>query len=302
MTTVAPTSVREEAERWFRESWDPEMPLGEWWERLAESGWGYPTWPERWFGRGLTSDQAKQVDAARAAVGAIGPPSGIGVMMAGPTIVDHGTEEQCQRFLPDMVTGKQVWCQLFSDPGAAQGLDTDQRILAAADRDQCVSLGCLCAQAQCGRRGRRRGVGGKTDPCMQVQAVAVGEFAQAVEVHGVEECRGIGIDAVALDADLPRHGRLVIADARDQMQQAQRVFRRRRAGRVQLERRARHAHGLHQLGAVVEGIRQLRDAGCGIEVAAHEAEGANRIALEHPVIHPATPSSSSCSTGKARRL
>jgi len=122
MTTVAPTSVREEAEAWFRENWDPEMPLGQWWERLAESGWGFPTWPERWFGRGLSSDQAKQVDAARAATGAVGPPSGIGVMMAGPTIVDHGTEEQCQRFLPDMVTGKQVWCQLFSEPGAGSDL------------------------------------------------------------------------------------------------------------------------------------------------------------------------------------
>ena len=121
MATTA-ASVRQEAETWFREQWDPEVPLGHWWERLAESGWGFPTWPERWFGRGLSSDQAKQVDAARAAVGAVGPPSGIGVMMAGPTIVDHGTEDQCQRFLPNMVTGKEVWCQLFSEPGAGSDL------------------------------------------------------------------------------------------------------------------------------------------------------------------------------------
>ncbi|MDY7105997.1 MAG: acyl-CoA dehydrogenase family protein [Actinomycetota bacterium] len=122
MTTTTATSVREEAESWFREHWDPELPLGHWWERLADGGWGFPTWPERWFGRGLSSDEAKQVDAARAAVGAVGPPSGIGVMMAGPTIVDHGTEEQCQRFLPNMVTGKEIWCQLFSEPGAGSDL------------------------------------------------------------------------------------------------------------------------------------------------------------------------------------
>ncbi|HEY9558533.1 MAG TPA: acyl-CoA dehydrogenase family protein [Acidimicrobiales bacterium] len=122
MTIDAPTSVREEAERWFRESWDPELTLGQWWERLTESGWGYPTWPKRWFGKGLSSDQAKQVGAARAAVGAVGPPSGIGVMMAGPTIIDHGTDEQCQRFLPSMVSGKEVWCQLFSEPGAGSDL------------------------------------------------------------------------------------------------------------------------------------------------------------------------------------
>ncbi len=122
MTTVSPASVREEAETWFRENWDPELPLGVWWERLAGGGWGFPTWPQRWFGRGLGSDEAKQVGAARAAVGAVGPPSGIGVMMAGPTIIDHGTEEQCQRFLPNMVSGKEIWCQLFSEPGAGSDL------------------------------------------------------------------------------------------------------------------------------------------------------------------------------------
>jgi alkylation response protein AidB-like acyl-CoA dehydrogenase len=132
MKTVAPTNVRQEAETWFREIWDPEVTLGHWWERLAESGWGFPTWPERWFGRGLGSDQAKQVDAARSAVGAVGPPSGIGVMMAGPTIIDHGTEEQGQRFLPNMVTGKEVWCQLFSEPGAGSDLAGLQ---ARAERD-----------------------------------------------------------------------------------------------------------------------------------------------------------------------
>ena len=101
MTIDTLITVRETAERWFQENWNPEISLGQWWELLAEDGWGFPTWPERWFGRGLSSDQAKVVDAARAAAGAVGGPSGIGVMMAGPTIIDHGTEEQCRRFLPN---------------------------------------------------------------------------------------------------------------------------------------------------------------------------------------------------------
>ena len=112
------TTVRDEADRWFQEHWDPDLTLGAWWERLAESGWGFPTWPEQWFGKGLTSQQAKDVQAARAAAGAVGAPSGIGVMMAGPAIIDHGTEEQCERFLPKMVNGQEIWCQLFSEPGA----------------------------------------------------------------------------------------------------------------------------------------------------------------------------------------
>ena len=116
------TTIREEADRWFEEHWDPDLTLGEWWERLAESGWGFPTWPERWFGKGLTSQQAKDVQAARSATGAVGPPSGIGVMMAGPAIIDHGTDEQCERFLPKMVNGQEIWCQLFSEPGAGSDL------------------------------------------------------------------------------------------------------------------------------------------------------------------------------------
>ena len=119
---MAATTIREGAETWFREHWDPDRTLGEWWEDLATSGWGFPTWPTRWFGKGLTSQQAKDVHAARAAVGAVGPPSGIGVMMAGPTIIDCGSDEQCGRFLPAMVSGKEVWCQLFSEPGAGSDL------------------------------------------------------------------------------------------------------------------------------------------------------------------------------------
>ena len=42
MVTVSPASVREDAEAWFRENWDPEVPLGGWWERLAAGGWGFP--------------------------------------------------------------------------------------------------------------------------------------------------------------------------------------------------------------------------------------------------------------------
>jgi alkylation response protein AidB-like acyl-CoA dehydrogenase len=126
------TSNREEAAAWFKQNWDPELTLGQWWERLGESGWGFPTWPTTWFGKGLSAQEARAVQSARAEAGAFGPPSGIGVMMAGPTIVDHGTDEQRRRFLPAMVTGKEIWCQLFSEPGAGSDLAGLQ---ARAERD-----------------------------------------------------------------------------------------------------------------------------------------------------------------------
>jgi len=122
MTTPSTGSVADEAMQWFQRNWDPDLTLGEWWKALAESGWAVPTWPSNRFGRGVTSDEAKDVRSARSAAGAVGPPSGIGVMMAGPTIVDHGTQEQCERFLPKMISGEEIWCQLFSEPGAGSDL------------------------------------------------------------------------------------------------------------------------------------------------------------------------------------
>ena len=139
-TDASAADIREEARRWFRESWDPDLTLGEWWQRLAESGWGFPTWPPDWYGRGLNSQLAAVVAQERKAAGAYGAPSGIGVMMAGPTIVGHGTDEQRKRFLPNMVSGKEVWCQLFSEPGSGSDLASLQT-RAVRDGDEWIVNG-----------------------------------------------------------------------------------------------------------------------------------------------------------------
>ena len=153
---------------------------------------------------------------------------------------------------------------------------------------------------------RRDGIRGvavrEADPPAQVQPVAVGELAEPVEVHLPEEGRGGGVDRLALHLQLRGHRRLVVADAGDQVQHAQRLPRRLRARRVEPERRARQGHRLHQLGAVVEGVHEPRHAGVGIEAAAHEAEGADRVAVEGPIVHALTPSSSRSCAGRARRL
>jgi alkylation response protein AidB-like acyl-CoA dehydrogenase len=132
--------VREEARAWFAENWDPDATLGEWWERFAESRWAFPTWPSDWFGRDLPSHLASVVSEERRAAGAAGPPSGIGVMMAGPTIASHATDDQKQRFLPNMVSGKEVWCQLFSEPGSGSDLASLQT-RAVRDGDEWIING-----------------------------------------------------------------------------------------------------------------------------------------------------------------
>jgi len=107
---------------WLEENWDPELTVGEWWERLGTSGWAAPTWPEDWYGKGLAREDAVRVQRAIADFGALGAPGGLGLLLAGPTIVTHGTDEQRERYLRDIVTGKKAWCQLFSEPGAGSDL------------------------------------------------------------------------------------------------------------------------------------------------------------------------------------
>jgi alkylation response protein AidB-like acyl-CoA dehydrogenase len=112
----------EEVKSWLAENWDPDLTVGEWWERLGDSGWAVPTWPVEWYGKGLSRAEGVRVQQAIIEFGALPAPGGLGLMLAGPTIIVHGTEEQKKRYLRDIVTGKKAWCQLFSEPGAGSDL------------------------------------------------------------------------------------------------------------------------------------------------------------------------------------
>ncbi len=114
--------ILEEVRRWLKENWEPDLTVAEWWERLGLAGWSSPSLPPNAYGRGLSRTDAMAVGREIAAFGALGPPGGLGLLLAAPTIATHGTQEQIDRYVRGIVTGQQGWCQLFSEPGAGSDL------------------------------------------------------------------------------------------------------------------------------------------------------------------------------------
>jgi len=108
--------------RWLEENWDPDSGLVEWRNRLADSGWGCPTWPREWGGRSLPPSAADIAAEELARIGAVGLAEGVGMHLAVPTILQHGSDRLKSQFLRPTVTGEISWCQLFSEPGSGSDL------------------------------------------------------------------------------------------------------------------------------------------------------------------------------------
>ena len=95
-------SVRSGVRAWLEADWDPERPLAEWRELLADSGWGCPTWPVELFGRGLPPALGAVVTEELRRAGAVGPATGIAMTLVAPTLLAHGSDELKRRLLrPD---------------------------------------------------------------------------------------------------------------------------------------------------------------------------------------------------------
>jgi alkylation response protein AidB-like acyl-CoA dehydrogenase len=93
----------------------------QWAQRVHDDGWICPTWPEKFGGRGLgpVENAIYSEELVRANLPRIR--RGFGEGMVGPSIMVHGTEEQQNHFLPRIISGEDVYCQGFSEPG--QGSD-----------------------------------------------------------------------------------------------------------------------------------------------------------------------------------
>ena len=93
-----------------------------WLDRMGEKGWTCPTWPSEYGGGGLSADEAKILSREMQAMGARSALSSFGISMLGPVLLEYATEEQKQRFIPEIVKGKIWWCQGYSEPGSGSDL------------------------------------------------------------------------------------------------------------------------------------------------------------------------------------
>ena len=106
---------RQSVRRWLDDNPNPGG------RKLAEAGYVAPHWPEPW---GLGADPVHQLiiddELRRARVSR--PTNPIGIGWAGPTIIHAGTEAQKERYLLPILSGEEIWCQLFSEPEAGSDL------------------------------------------------------------------------------------------------------------------------------------------------------------------------------------
>jgi len=93
-----------------------------WQARLAQGRWVGIAWPTDVGGRAASPVQVALFNMEYARAGAPQPVNRVGVNLAGPTLLAHGTPEQRSRWLPPVLDASEIWCQLFSEPGAGSDL------------------------------------------------------------------------------------------------------------------------------------------------------------------------------------
>lgn len=96
--------------------------LRRWQRQLFEGGWSGVAWPKEYGGRGATLVEQAIFHEEMAASGAPEMIGIIGLSLAGPTIMAVGNEEQKKRYLPNILSADEIWCQGFSEPNAGSDL------------------------------------------------------------------------------------------------------------------------------------------------------------------------------------
>jgi alkylation response protein AidB-like acyl-CoA dehydrogenase len=123
---------RDELRSWLAEHAPPDVALAStpeeatvlraWQQTLHAGRWVGINWPVEYGGRGASLAQVAVYNEELARADA--PPllGRAGITLVGPTLMAHGTEEQRKRWMPRILSGEDVWCQLFSEPDAGSDL------------------------------------------------------------------------------------------------------------------------------------------------------------------------------------
>ena len=107
---------------------------------MYEGGWAGLSWPKEYGGRGATLMEQVIFSQESARAKAPQPLGVIGLGMAGPTIIAHGTDQQKSRYLSKILSGEEIWCQGFSEPDSGSDL-ASLKASAVLDGDSYVVNG-----------------------------------------------------------------------------------------------------------------------------------------------------------------
>jgi alkylation response protein AidB-like acyl-CoA dehydrogenase len=147
--TDSQLAFRDELRAWLENNPPGAEPEGEdagynwrrdWQRRLNEGGWAGVHWPKEYGGRGAqlmeTAIFFEEMGKARAPL----PANVLGLLLAGPTIMTWGTDEQKERYLQPILAADEIWCQGFSEPDAGSDLAA-LKTRAVKDGDEWVVTG-----------------------------------------------------------------------------------------------------------------------------------------------------------------
>jgi alkylation response protein AidB-like acyl-CoA dehydrogenase len=144
------TAFRDEVRAWFAGNDPGTEPQGDedahyawrrdFQRRLAQGGLAAVHWPTEYGGRGATLTESAIFFEELGRSGAPLPANVLGLLLAGPTIMIWGTDEQKERYLEPILTGDEIWCQGFSEPDAGSDLAA-LKTRAVKDGDDWVVTG-----------------------------------------------------------------------------------------------------------------------------------------------------------------
>src|SRR5690349_4629555 len=150
--TLSPSEeqFRDEVRGWLEQNHPGPEPEGsldevmafrrEWQLKLPAAGWAGISWPEECGGGGARMIEQAIFTGEAARQEAPSPANVLGLVMGGPVVIAHGSQEQKQRYLEPILSGEEIWCQGFSEPESGSDL-ASLKTRAVKDGDEWVVTG-----------------------------------------------------------------------------------------------------------------------------------------------------------------